>query len=671
MRGKCMKSPGFKAAVLFFIGILFFTTSNTTAQNVTVNLNSEQQLMRGFGGINHPNWYKDLNASERELAFGNGPGQLGLTVLRTYVSDNKNEWSQGLETAKRAVALGALVFASPWNPPASMTTTVNGVKRINPNSFEAYAKHLNDYVVHMRNNGIELYAISTQNEPDYAHDWTEWSPTESVNFIKGYAKLISCPLMTPESFQYRKNVYDPILNDPQALANVKVFGAHLYGTQVRDFPYPLFQQKGAGKELWMTEVYYPNSNNDANIWSQAVEMGVHIHNALVEGRFQTYVYWPLRRYYALIHDGEGGHGLSPVASAGTATKRGYVMAQYSKYIRNGYIRVDATKNPTTNVYVSAYKGKDSVVIVLVNSNTSSKTINISIPNTTVKSFSKISTTASKNISNDGTVTVNNGSCSVTLDAQSVTTLAGSGSTTPPPPQTPYKENPHQIPGRIEAEEYDNGGEGQAFHEADANGNQGDATFRNDEVDIENTSDNSGQYNICYIRNGEWLEYTVNVAATGAYDLDLRVAAEGDGKTLHIEMDGVDVTGPVNLPNTGGWQTWATMTVKNVNLTEGKHVMRIAFDSDYMNLNYVEFKVPTSINGNRLADGSLSPCIIDGFRIKLDGQFSYRITDMKGSVMEAGKGVDEYLAGKNLVPGIYLISVKNRNGNFAKRILKQY
>ena len=659
-------------AVLVYITVSLFTFSQVSAQNVTVNLNSEQQLMRGFGGINHPTWYRDLNTAERELAFGNGPGQLGLTILRTFVSENTNEWSLGMSTTKRAVELGALVFASPWNPPASMTITVNGTKKINPSSFAAYAKHLDDYVLFMRSNGVDLYAISTQNEPDYAHDWTEWSPQESVDFIKGYGNRISCPLMTPESFQYRKNVYDPILNDPQALANVAIFGTHLYGTQVRDFPYPLFQQKGTGKELWMTEVY-TDSQNDANIWNLALNVGVHIHNAMVEGRFQAYVWWPLRRYYALIHDGEGGHGSSTVAAAGTATKRGFVMAQFSKYIRNGYVRVDATKSPASNVYASAYKGKDSVVIVLVNTNSSSQTITISVPNTTVKPFSKITTSGSKSLSNDGTVTVNNGSCSVTLDAQSVTTLAGSGSTTPPEPQSPYNGTPHQIPGRIEAEEYDLGGEGQAYHEEDANGNQGAAMIRNDQVDIEATYDTSGSYNICYVLQGEWLEYTVDVKNDGTYAMDLRVAANGDGKRLHIEIDGVDVSGSVEVPNTGGWQNWTTISVNDIDLTQGEHVMRIVFDTDYMNLNYVEFKdMATGVHDKRYGGSKLlhTSFSTNGIQIRLRGHFDYHITNMRGSIVEVGNGTDESIIGKNLATGVYLLRVKHAPGSFARKILKK-
>ena len=99
------------------------------AQTATVTLTSEKQTIRGFGGINHPEWYADLNANERALAFGNGAGQLGLTVLRTFVSDNSANFSKGIQTAQYAYKQGAYVFASPWNPPAGQFVTVNGVDR--------------------------------------------------------------------------------------------------------------------------------------------------------------------------------------------------------------------------------------------------------------------------------------------------------------------------------------------------------------------------------------------------------------------------------------------------------------------------------------------------------------------------------------------------------------
>jgi len=79
---------------------------------------------------------------------------------------------------------------------------------------------------------------------------------------------------------------------------------------------------------------------------------------------------------------------------GTISKRGYCMAHFSKFVRPWYIRVDATKNPSSDVYFSAHKGGDSVVVVAVNQSTSSQTVSLSIPSTTVESFTQFTTSGS-------------------------------------------------------------------------------------------------------------------------------------------------------------------------------------------------------------------------------------------------------------------------------------
>ena len=146
-------------------------------------------------------------------------------------------------------------------------------KRLRHDMYAAYAQHLNDFTAFMKSNGVDLYAISIQNEPDYASTWTWWTASEIVTFLRNNAGSISTRVIAPESFQYVKSMSDPILNDPTALANMDILGAHLYGTAFSNFPYPLFQQKGQGKELWMTEVYYPNSTDSADLWPAASASG--------------------------------------------------------------------------------------------------------------------------------------------------------------------------------------------------------------------------------------------------------------------------------------------------------------------------------------------------------------------------------------------------------------
>ena len=238
--------------------------TEAAAATASINPSATRQTIRGFGGMAHAAWIGDLTAAQRDTAFGTGEGRLGFSVLRIPVNENQADWSRDLATAKRAVELGATVFASPWNPPASMIETFTrgsqtNAKRLRYSSYGAYAQHLNDFTTHMRNNGVNLYGISVQNEPDYAADWTWWTPAEMLRFLRENAGSINTRVIAPESFQYVKSMSDPILNDSAALANVDIIGAHLYGTSYANFPYPLFKQKGAGKELWMTEVYYPNS----------------------------------------------------------------------------------------------------------------------------------------------------------------------------------------------------------------------------------------------------------------------------------------------------------------------------------------------------------------------------------------------------------------------------
>jgi Tol biopolymer transport system component len=160
-------------------------------------------------------------------------------------------------------------------------------------------------------------------------------------------------------------------------------------------------------------------------------------------------------------------------------------------------------------------------------------------------------------------------------------------------QTPYGGTAWVLPGKVEAENYDNGGEGVAYHD-NTLGNSG-AVYRNDGVDIEATTDAGGGYNIGYITTGEWLEYTVSVNTAGTYSLQVRVAAASSGGIIHVEMNGINVSGTITIPNTGGWQTWQTVTLNTTALTTGQKVMRIYIDAGGFNLNYVNFSVSTSNN----------------------------------------------------------------------------
>lgn len=156
-------------------------------------------------------------------------------------------------------------------------------------------------------------------------------------------------------------------------------------------------------------------------------------------------------------------------------------------------------------------------------------------------------------------------------------------------QEPYGGTPHPIPGTIQFEDFDVGPNGLAYYD-DSPGTSTGVEFRTDtDVDIEICTDAGGGYNIGYATAGEWLEYTVNVEETGQYDIDLRVATTGSGKSLSLSMDGTPLVTDLAVASTGDWQAWETITVNDVMLEAGEQILRMTMGAeDYINLNSLTF-----------------------------------------------------------------------------------
>lgn len=419
-------AAGFTAAVLSVMTASIFPPKTVSAADVCViDTDTEYQTIRGFGGINHPEWAGDLTQEQRQTAFGNGENELGLTVLRVFVNPDSSQWNKALPTAQFATQMGVTVFASPWEPPANLTESggSNGKLHLPKSNYAAYAKHLNDFGTYMKANDVDLYAVSVQNEPDYASEWTYWSTDETTDFIANYGdQITSTRLMSPESFQYApenaswvpdggKKFYRKILNNSKAMENCDVFGTHFYGTQRSWMDFP--ELENSGKEIWMTEVYVPNSDKDsANRYPEALQVSENIHNAMVVGNMSAYTWWYIRRNYGLMTED------------GKISKRGYCMAQYSKYVRPGDVRIDATEQPADNVYVSAYKGDDNqVTIVAINEGTEGYSQEFSVDaDAQITEVDRYRTSASENLAKTEDLEHDSSSFWAQLPAESVSTF---------------------------------------------------------------------------------------------------------------------------------------------------------------------------------------------------------------------------------------------------------
>jgi uncharacterized delta-60 repeat protein len=145
------------------------------------------------------------------------------------------------------------------------------------------------------------------------------------------------------------------------------------------------------------------------------------------------------------------------------------------------------------------------------------------------------------------------------------------------PQSPYGGMPWAVPGILEFEDFDDGGEGVSYHDTDSV-NQGEA-YRSTGVDIQRIPANSNDYTLAFAKAGEWTEYTINATQAGTYNAAIEYSSLKGGGKFHLEVDGKAVTPVTTVQSTGDWQNYRTLTLGGINLTAGQHVLRLAMDGN--------------------------------------------------------------------------------------------
>ncbi len=192
---------------------------------------------------------------------------------------------------------------------------------------------------------------------------------------------------------------------------------------------------------------------------------------------------------------------------------------------------------------------------------------------------------------------------------------------------------------FQAEDFDHGGEGVAYHDTTSGNSAGKYRTR-EQVDIESTSDSGGGYDVTAAKAGEWLGYTVNLGASGTYTIDLRVANSSTGGTFHLLTDGVNVTGTMSVPSTGGLQTWQTISKTGIALAGGTHDVRLVLDTNagsgaVGNFNWIRF-TNTGTSTLPTAPSNLSAVALSPTSVSLTWQ--------DNSTNETGFAIERMIAG---------------------------
>ncbi len=209
--------------------------------------------------------------------------------------------------------------------------------------------------------------------------------------------------------------------------------------------------------------------------------------------------------------------------------------------------------------------------------------------------------------------------------------------------------PDTIPGTIYAPNYDLGRIGYAYNDVDYQNVGGSSTtwnlgwtYRNDGVDIEQCTDSqSNGYDVGWIENGEWLQYTFVIADSGSYDMNLRYASNQSGGMILLKLDGNPLTQTVvEVPVTGGWQTWGTLTVPGLRLPAGTHALMLQFIQGGFNLNSFSFvSVPTGVKTrgeqplsfrlDQNAPNPFNPATVISYQLSTLGNVSLKVYDVLG------------------------------------------
>jgi len=235
-------------------------------------------------------------------------------------------------------------------------------------------------------------------------------------------------------------------------------------------------------------------------------------------------------------------------------------------------------------------------------------------------------------------------------------------------QAPFNFEPQIIPGIIEAEYYDYGAEGDAYHDTDINNRGG--RFREDGVDLSGIDDPATDFMIGWTQVGEWLEYTVDVEESSVYEIIYHISSRpGNGK-MHIEVGGNSYGDLEIIESTGEWNIIEDRySLVNIPLEEGVQVLRFVIEEPGFNLGGITFR-PAEITGTNdlISDENtldIYPNPVEDY-LTIDNEFSedWIIYNSLGEKMATGSENSINLS--DYTSGIYTLRI----GGKAVQIIKK-
>jgi glucuronoarabinoxylan endo-1,4-beta-xylanase len=403
-------------------------TPPPSAGDIVIDAAIQFQTMVGFGASD--GFIGDLSSQQMDLFFSQDSG-IGLSLLRAIMTPSGEVFGGSWANKQGAIARGAKIFATPLSPPAAFKDNgdVNNGGTLLPQYYGNWADALVSFVSTAAQNGVPIYAMSMQNEPEisiYYYSCT-YTPQQMASFIEVAGPKLAAMsrrplLMMPESSNWIELWWytATLESDAAASTYVDIYATHQYSD-------PITPQSNA-KPIWVTE-YSTFDPFDPTIVN-AIKVAQDIYSAIVTGGASAWNYWMLLGSSPAnaVEDNEGliGHKADGPGNA-TVTKRLYTLGNFSKFVRPDYVRIATTASSVSSVSVVAFKNPSNgmPIVIAINADSSDARVEISFQSTAPSGITPWVTSSSLDLSPQAQIPISGGRFATTLPGQSVTTFVGS------------------------------------------------------------------------------------------------------------------------------------------------------------------------------------------------------------------------------------------------------
>lgn len=396
------------------------------AKNITITIGTTKyQTVTGFGaaccdGAMCP--YGNDVVPVKQLY---GPtSKVGLNIMRMEISpnfkgdinaadigwDTPYDWHGSLPSAKIVKERGGIVFGTPWSPPGEYKTNGSASggntekddavrATLRDDAYEKFFPWLNTFLQYMKDNGVDVDAVSIQNEPDW---WVNYSgclytPQQQVNLVKNYAHMLDrerfpgVRLISAEPLGFTQNYSDALLKDPTARDQIDIIAGHLYGHAPLKAGNMIDAAKLAstyGKEVWMTEHSVTDYLKDRlPNWHEQLLFAEELNECMLAG-CTGYIYWYMRAHWSFLGTGELDDNKQPKYGAANKKNvilpRGYVMSHFAKHVTGStrlkcYASGYSTPKTEDAFESSAYIKGDSIILMAIDTLAEEFNMTINLP----------------------------------------------------------------------------------------------------------------------------------------------------------------------------------------------------------------------------------------------------------------------------------------------------